>query len=75
MVHCPMLKKLIKIPSTMSPNGNKSDFIINNRLCTRFILLGLYEQAQTLFEWYKELFDHVKKLKIINILKFFLKYL
>jgi pseudaminic acid synthase len=53
------------IPDTMTIKSNKPDFKIRGGLWNGKTLWDLYEQAQTPFEWHKELFAYAKKLKII----------
>ena len=51
-------------PETMTINSNKSDFKINEGLWKGKTLWSLYKDAQTPFEWQKELFDYSKKINI-----------
>lgn len=72
-------KKLIKIakkygadavklqtytPDTMTIKSKKLDFKIKGGLWNGKTLWDLYENAQTPFEWHKELFNYAKKIKI-----------
>ncbi len=72
-------KKLIKIakkygadavklqtytPDTLTIKCNKPDFKVRGGLWNGKTLWNLYQEAQTPFEWQKELFDYAKQLKI-----------
>jgi pseudaminic acid synthase len=52
-------------PNTMTIKSSKLDFKIRGGLWNGRTLWDLYKEAQTPFEWHKELFDYAKKLKII----------
>lgn len=54
------------IPSSMTINSQKKDFIIKKGLWKNQNLWSLYQKAQTPFEWHKELFNFSKK-KNINL--------
>ena len=51
-------------PQTMTINSKREEFKIKEGLWKGKTLWNLYEQAQTPYEWQKELFDYAKKLKI-----------
>jgi len=51
-------------PETMTINSHRNEFKIKDGLWKGQTLWKLYEEAQTPFEWQKELFDYAKKLKI-----------
>tara|TARA_X000000950_G_scaffold286970_1_gene397524 strand:+ start:3661 stop:4707 length:1047 start_codon:yes stop_codon:yes gene_type:complete len=51
-------------PETMTINSTKKDFKIKSGLWRGKNLWELYKEAQTPFEWQKELFDFAKKIKI-----------
>jgi pseudaminic acid synthase len=52
-------------PDSMTIKSNKKDFMINKGLWKGYSLWKLYKEAQTPFEWHKELFKYAKKLNII----------
>jgi len=52
-------------PNTLTINSNRSDFKIKGGLWNGKTLWELYQEAQTPFEWHKDLFKYAKKLKII----------
>ena len=51
-------------PETMTIKSSKLDFKIRGGLWNGRTLWDLYEEAQTPFEWHKELFGYAKKIKI-----------
>jgi pseudaminic acid synthase len=52
-------------PDTITIKSNKKDFKIKNGIWKGKNLWDLYNEAQTPFEWHKEIFSYAKKLKII----------
>ena len=52
-------------PGSMTINSNKKDFMIKNGLWKGYSLWQLYKEAQTPFEWHKELFEYAKRLNIV----------
>ena len=51
-------------PDTMTINSHRDEFKIKSGLWKGKTLWKLYEEAQTPFEWQKQLFEYAKKLKI-----------
>ena len=51
-------------PDTMTINSNKKYFKIKSGIWKNYNLWQLYKEAQTPFEWHKELFDYSKKIGI-----------
>jgi pseudaminic acid synthase len=51
-------------PDTLTIKCNKPDFKVRGGLWNGKTLWDLYQEAQTPFEWQKELFDYAKQLKI-----------
>ncbi|MDH5325758.1 MAG: pseudaminic acid synthase [Gammaproteobacteria bacterium] len=49
---------------TITIDCNKQDFQIHSGLWNGYNLYQLYKQAQTPYEWHKELFDHASKVGI-----------
>ncbi len=49
---------------TMTIDCDKEDFIIKGGLWDGYQLYQLYEEAQTPFDWHKEMFEHAKKVGI-----------
>jgi pseudaminic acid synthase len=52
-------------PTSMTIKSNKKDFMIKKGLWKGYSLWQLYNEAQTPFEWHKELFKYAKKLNIV----------
>jgi len=52
-------------PDTLTIKSNKKDFKIKGGLWDGKTLWELYQEAQTPYEWHKDLFEYAKKLKII----------
>lgn len=52
-------------PDTMTIDCTKEDFVINEGLWKGYSLYQLYQEAQTPFEWHKELFTFASTNKII----------
>ena len=52
------------LPSTMTLNSKKKDFMMNSGIWKGKSLWDLYEKAHTPYLWHKELFDFAKKNKI-----------
>ncbi len=52
------------IPSSMTINSNKKEFIIKDGLWKNEKLWNLYKKAQTPFEWHDKLFKYAKNNKI-----------
>tara|TARA_B110000003_G_scaffold268358_1_gene297758 strand:- start:27 stop:1058 length:1032 start_codon:yes stop_codon:yes gene_type:complete len=52
-------------PASMTIKSNKKDFMIKKGLWKGYSLWQLYKEAQTPFEWHKELFKYAKKLNIV----------
>lgn len=49
---------------TMTIDCDSDDFMINGGLWDGYKLYDLYKQAQTPFEWHKEMFDHARNIGI-----------
>jgi pseudaminic acid synthase len=52
------------IPSSMTINSKKKDFLIKKGIWKNQKLWNLYEKAQTPFEWHQELFEYSRKRNI-----------
>ena len=51
-------------PETMTIDCDLDDFIINEGLWAGYKLYDLYKEAQTPFEWHKQMFEHARNIDI-----------